>query len=298
MAEIRDVAVVAIVLNYRDTMRTQRCIASVLKEGADGVVVWDNSEDDDLSATQIRQSLDARVELIVSASNLGFGAGVNAALACMQERWPGAAALLVNNDAELRPDALRVMRAHLRHDTVVAPGIDHAGHVVHMRYMHRWLGVQTVGPFPGAFEFPSGACLLLPPALSVGPLFDEAFFMYGEDVELGWRLLRSPHWHVKATGTVLVDHEVAASSGNRTFFYETHLAASHWLLATRLAEGPFSRVVLKMCRCAYLLARATIRSIRHWSTLPWRGLWAGYRLAITRSRAIPSCGHRHGRLMP
>lgn len=288
LTAISHVKVVAIILSYRDALRTQRCVLSALDEGADGVVIWDNSDDGGESAGSI-EVCDPRVELIVSPRNLGFGAGVNAALAYMQTRWPGAAALLLNNDATLRPRGLSDMLAHLRADTVVAPGINHAGEAVFLRYMHRCSGAQLVRPMTGAFAFPSGACLLLPPSLSVGPLFDEAFFMYGEDVDLGWRLLRSRHWHVKSTGTVLVDHEVAASSGRRTHFYETHVAASHWLLATRLATGPLDRVFLKLCRGIYLLARALVRSLREHSVMPWRGLWSGYRLAVVRDRE-----HRRG----
>jgi N-acetylglucosaminyl-diphospho-decaprenol L-rhamnosyltransferase len=298
MPERSEAAVVAIVLNFRDPGRTQLCIASVLREGALGVVVWDNSEDGGTSAAMLRHDLDSRVELVVSQRNLGFGAGVNAALSHMQARWPGAAALLINNDAELRPGALRHMRACMDEDTVVVPGIDHAGQVVHMRYMHRWFGAQLDRPAPGAFEFPSGACLLLPPGLSKGPLFDDAFFMYGEDVELGWRLLQSPRWHARSTGSVLVDHEVAASSGPRTLFYETHVAASHWLLANRLARGRVDRVLLKVCRCAYLLSRATVRSMRLQSMLPWRGLWSGLRLARVQERAAGSGARVTKGLMP
>lgn len=278
------VTVVAIILSYRDAPRTQRCVLSALEEGVDGVVIWDNSDDGGQSSGLIREVRDSRVELVVSPTNLGFGAGVNAALAHMQARWPGAAALLLNNDATLRKGALANMLAHFHVDTVVVPGIDHAGEIVFMRYMHRWSGSQLNGPTTGAFAFPSGACLLLPSSLSVGALFDEAFFMYGEDVDLGWRLIRSQRWQVKSTGTVLVDHEVAASSGRRTLFYETHVVASHWLLATRLATGQLDRVFLKLCRAIYLLARASVRSFRERSALPWRGLWAGYRLAVSRDR--------------
>lgn len=285
MVRISEVTVVAIILNFRDPTRTRRCVASALREGADGVVVWDNSDDGGGSAALLRQAVDPRVELVVSERNLGFGAGVNAALEHMQTRWPGAAALLLNNDAELRHDALSHMRACMDEYTVVVPGIDHAGRVIHMRYMHRWLGAQLDRPTAGAFEFPSGACLLLPPGLSQGPLFDDAFFMYGEDAELGWRLLRSPRWRARPTGSVLVDHEVAASSGPRTLFYETHVVASHWLLADRLAKGRIDRALLKACRCAYLLSRAAIRSMRLRSSLPWQGLWAGLRLARMQERA-------------
>lgn len=278
------VTVVAVILSYRDALRTQRCVLSALEEGVDGVVIWDNSDDGGLSAGLISKVLCPRVELVVSSTNLGFGAGVNAALAHMQARWPGATALLLNNDATLRKGALSNMLSHLDVDTVVAPGIDHAGEIVFLRYMHRWSGCQLAGPMRGAFAFPSGACLLLPPSLSVGMLFDEAFFMYGEDVDLGWRLLNSRRWHVKSTGTVLVDHEVASSSGRRTLFYETHVAASHWLLATRLATGSLDRAFLKLCRGIYLLTRASVRSFRDRSALPWLGLWAGYRLAVSRQR--------------
>ncbi|WP_448098461.1 glycosyltransferase [Luteibacter yeojuensis] len=280
----RNPKVIGVLLNYRDATRSIRCVKSLLDEGVDGVVVWDNSADDGVSASAISASIDSRVELVVSERNLGFAAGMNAALSVMQVRWAGESALLINNDATLRAGALAAMRVLADEDAIVAPVIDHAGDVVGFRYSHRWFGVQAKRPFPGAFPFASGACLLLPPAASQSPLFDESFFMYGEDVELGWRLWTAKRWLVKVTEEPQVDHEVGASSGKGSMFYETQIAAAHWLLADRLGKGSVDRCLLHACRGAYLIVRATFRSVRSKSLVPWRGLASGIRQARAINR--------------
>jgi hypothetical protein len=55
--------VTAILLNYRDAVRSLACLQSLLVEGVEHVMVWDNSEDGWLSAAEIqRENLDeARV---------------------------------------------------------------------------------------------------------------------------------------------------------------------------------------------------------------------------------------------
>ncbi|NID16762.1 glycosyltransferase [Luteibacter yeojuensis] len=282
--------IIGILLNYRDATRSLRCVRSLLDEGVDGVVLWDNSADHGASASSISASIDDRVELFVSEQNLGFAAGMNAALSIMQNRWAGASALLINNDATLRKGALAAMSALADAGTIVAPVIDHSGDVVEFRYSHRWLGIQTKRPFPGAFPFASGACLLLPPSISHAPLFDEAFFMYGEDVDLGWRLCVTKRWSIKLTEKPQVDHEVGASSGKGSMFYETQMAAAHWLLADRLAKGSIDRCLLHASRGAYLVVRAVIRSVRSKSLVPWRGLASGIRQARAISRGEVGTG--------
>lgn len=286
----RNPKIIGVLLNYRDASRSIHCVNSLLDEGVDGVVVWDNSADDGVSANVISASVDSRVELVVSERNLGFAAGMNAALSIMQARWAGASALVINNDATLRMGALTAMRILAEEDAIVAPVIDHAGDVVGFRYSHRWFGFQSKRPFPGAFPFASGACLLLPPAASKPPLFDESFFMYGEDVEFGWRTWTTKRWLIKVTAGPQVDHEVGSSSGKGSMFYETQIAAAHWLLASRLSKGPVDRCLLHACRGVYLVVRAAVRSVRSKNLVPWRGLASGIRQARAISRGEVGTG--------
>ena len=104
------------------------------------------------------------------------------------------------------------------------------------------------------------------------PLFDETFFMYGEDVELSWRMRR------QGVQLVLLDrsylhHDGLASSGHASAAYEQYLVQSHWLLAEKLASNAFSARLMRALRIPTLLARACLRSWRYRSWVPLRAFF-------------------------
>jgi len=139
-------------------------------------------------------------------------------------------------------------------------------------------------PWPGSFPYPSGSALLIAPERIELPLFDEDFFMYGEDVMLGWRLGAARMVHVPA---VLVWHEGSASSRNGSVFYELHVAAGHWRLAHKLARNPVDSVLLFACRGISLSTRALIRATRSRSPTPIRGLIHGFQSTISKRYLKP-----------
>ena len=94
---------VGLLLNFRDAGRSFRCIQSLLANGLEHVLVWDNSEDDGQSSKALLALLceERRVSVASEGGNLGFAAGVNRGLDWIRERFPNARVLLINNDAEL-----------------------------------------------------------------------------------------------------------------------------------------------------------------------------------------------------
>lgn len=96
--------IVGLTLNYRDTRRTLRCLQSPWSEGIGHVLVWDNSGDGGASVAELKHLVgaDPWMELVISPENLGFAKAVNRGLKWLEERHPGNAVLLLNNDAELR----------------------------------------------------------------------------------------------------------------------------------------------------------------------------------------------------
>lgn len=67
-----------------------------------------------------------------------------------------------------------------------------------------------------AVDWLSGACLLLRRSAFVALRgFDERFFLYQEDLDLGIRL-RNKGWHMTYLGDVVVSHMQGSSGGNRT----------------------------------------------------------------------------------
>ncbi|MDG2537165.1 glycosyltransferase [Dyella jiangningensis] len=275
--------IVGLVINYRDAARTARCVQSLLDNDVSDIFVLDNSADGGKSAVQLGDALagDRRIQLEVSRENLGFARGVNRGLRRCVECFDPDVILIINNDAVLQPGALSVLSAAaLKHHEswVISMDIDHSGRRQGPLFYQRWSGLQFTRPVAGAFPFASGCCLWVDARKMTFPLLDEAFFMYGEDCELGWRLRQQPgSWtHVAES---LVRHEGAASSGVGTLFYETHMVAAHLLLARKLAHSGIEAAVFSLARIPVLLARASLRSFRYRSWRPWRALWLGTQLA-------------------
>lgn len=283
-------AIAALVLNYRDAARTSRCVASLLSAGVMHVCVWDNSADEGASAAALRDMVaeDDRLSLHVSGHNLGFAAGVNRGLAWLRGRYPEAWVLLLNNDAYLLPGALPALRAALLqqpHAVVAYPAIRQGGRVQGPLYYQRHSGLITHRPLPGSIPYATGCCLLLATDRWTGPWFDETFFMYGEDVELSWRLGPQRLVHVPHARVV---HEGSASSGMATPFYETQLVSSHWRLVDKLARTRVEAMLMRLGRACALPLRAGLRAWRYRSLVPLKALLWGYQHARRPAPARPA----------
>ncbi len=277
--------IVGLILNYRDAARTLQCVHSLLGDGAAHVLVWDNSEDGGTAAANLQNMLvgNTRVSLEISPRNLGFAAGVNRGLAWIRARFPEAWVLLINNDAVLLPGAIDALTAALteNHAAVVAyPTIDHSGRLIGTAFYQRHFGLCVRKRLPGSIPYASGCCQLLAPERLEGVWFDEDFFMYGEDVELGHRLGEQRMVHVP---DVWVRHEGSASSGMGSPFYEARMVAAHWLLARKLARNRWQLGLFWLGRIIVLPVRAVLRAWRYRSLIPLRSFLQGWRLACCRS---------------
>lgn len=272
--------IVGLTLNYRDAERTARCVRALLDNGLDHILVWDNSEDGGTSADQLRAQFDGetRASIEKSPHNLGFAAGVNRGLEWIRSRFPGSWVLLINNDAILLPGAVFPLVEALRQNPaaiIAYPDIDHGGRIIGTAYYQRYFGLYTRRRLLGSIPYASGCCQLLAPERLTGTWFDEDFFMYGEDVELGHRLGPAGMIHVPV---VLVEHEGSASSGMGSPFYEARMVAAHWILARKLARNRLELGLLLGCRCLTIPSRAVIRALRYRSFTPIEALWHGVKL--------------------
>ncbi len=267
----------AITIHFRKPELTAACIDSLLVDGWAPVLVWDNSADDghSLQALAARYAGETRVLLVGNPANLGFGKGMNAALAELGRRGYAGPVLLVNNDAQALPGMRAALLAALPRDSaasaLIAPRILQDGKAQGWLYYHRWLALVTRRPLPGSFAYLSGCCLLVQRTDNAAPLFDEDFFMYGEDVELSWR------WQRQGGALVLLEdawlrHAGSASSGQASPAYERFLVGSHWMLAHKLADHPLQATLMRLLRIPSLTLRATLRSLRYRSWVPLRSL--------------------------
>lgn len=278
-----DPPIIGLTLNYRDTERTLRCVGSLLSNGAEHVVVWDNSDDDGVSAGLLSESLAGNkdVSLLHSLVNVGFAAAVNRGIVWISERFPDAWVALINNDAVFVPGALRHLSGALlnKPEAILSfSDIDHGGEVLGAVYYHRWLGLLTQRRIVGSVMYVSGCAMLIAPPRLEEKLFDESFFMYGEDMELGWRYAPTNDWCAYVP-IVLVRHEGSASSRNGSDFYESRLVAAHLILAKSLSKNYLDYGVMLIGRCLVLTARALVRAFRNKSALPLRALLTGWKLS-------------------
>ncbi|MGX5673015.1 glycosyltransferase [Thermomonas fusca] len=281
----------AITIHFRKPELTARCIDSLLADGWAPVLVWDNSADEgcSLRALAARYAGEPRVQLVANPTNLGFGKGMNAALAELGRRGHAGAVLLVNNDAEALPGMRAALLAALPRDSavpaLVAPRILQDGQVQGWLYYQRWLALVTRRPLPGSIAYLSGCCLLVARSDNSQPLFDEDFFMYGEDVELSWRMRRSGGRLVLLDRSYLL-HEGSVSSGQASEVYERCLVHSHWRLAEKFAGNGFKTVLMRASRLPTLLARAVLRSSRYRSYMPLKSLTEILSKRVSRKLAI------------
>lgn len=259
----------------------------------DLVVVVDNRSTEPERAAVQRLAQAEGWLLVAPASNLGFGAGVNAGAAAAIEQ--GARDLLVlNPDARIDARSVAALRAASAADglTMLAPVIRDPRGGTWFDGADVYLddgatrGRSQRGRFPGAerWEWLSGACLWIPTeAWQLVGGFDEDYFLYWEDVDLSRRLVqRGGRLGVVADAVALHDeggtHRGARQRGrakssvytyynirNRMLFAVKHLDATG-VARWRFAVVPTAReVLLRGGRMSLLRSPGPVRAA-------WRGV--------------------------
>lgn len=198
-----------VIVSYNVRGYLENCLQSVSRalEGIEGeVFVVDNHSDDD-SVETVRTQY-PWVRLIENQENMGFSRANNIAI----REARGEYVLLLNPDtiveeATLR-EVLRFMDEHLKAggagvmmhnaDGSLAPESRRAlptpwvSCLKMLGFTKRYYMSHLPWDQPGRIEVISGAfCFLRKKALDEVGLLDEDFFMYGEDIDLSYRLLKS-----------------------------------------------------------------------------------------------------------
>lgn len=219
--------VAALVLNWRLTDVTLQCLEDLAQCGypALEVLVMDNGSGD--GSAERLQNEAAAAEVTAFPENIGYCAAMNRGFLWARER--GAEfVLFVNNDVRLPAGFLEPMAELLSADPTVA-GVTptilrpdgrvwcQGGSIAFHPNMLKLLGEggepAPVTEGPVAVDFVTGACALyrLSDLEELGGL-DESYFMYWEDVELGWRI-RAREKKLIWLPWVRVTHISSASSG-------------------------------------------------------------------------------------
>lgn len=267
-------------LDYFGAEKTEKCLLSLGNQGVETVYIVDNSGSETATA-KLRDvihrlqsaEMDYKFEVISAAKNLGFARGVNFALSYdRRSESPHDYYLLMNNDALAGPSLVSGLLAALKqnpHAAMSAPRIvsSDRGREYGIWY-HRYLGLLLSQPGRFCFHYLTGCCLLVPRELVENTgLFDEAFFMYGEDAELGWRLSRQGRKIVCATN-VFVRHDLGPSADRASLFYEYHMVRGHLLLSFRTWLHPAEIPLLIITKSLALACRAILRSFRYRTLSP------------------------------
>ena len=233
----RKPGVVSVVLvNFRGADDTINCIATLRQldwpaELLEIVCVENGSGDD--SSARIRAA-DADIELVESKENLGFAGGCNLGVS----KSSGEFVAFLNNDA--RPDAQWIRAAVAAFNeapdigSVASKVLDWDGQLIDfVDSAVTWFGMGykpfCAGPDTGDFEtarnilFGTGAAMFVRSEVfdTVGG-FDERYFMFYEDVDLGWRL-NLLGWKVRYEPKSLAFHKHHASMSKFGAFRETYL---------------------------------------------------------------------------
>lgn len=228
------VTVAVVSWNTRDLL--SQCLSSLRPDVENEIAeVWvhDNASGDG-SAEMVRREF-PWVRLIASRENLGFGAGVNRVAARTRTPWlvaanadvafaPGALNTLIEQ-AERHPGAgalaprLILPDGSTQHSAYAFPTIPYTLAFVtglgrlSRRLARRW----CIGPGFDPDEdrevpWAVGAALLLRREAwdEVGG-FDDAQWMYAEDLDLGWRL-RQTGWHTRYVSGARVTHAESAAT--------------------------------------------------------------------------------------
>lgn len=272
--------VCAIILDYFGADKTKECVSSLVGQHLETVFILDNSGYP-RATEQLQRSLaecantdaEFRIQILAAGKNLGFAKGVNFVLA--HDRCSGAPHdyyLLLNNDALAGPGLVASMLAEFQRDSavaLVAPRIlcSDPGRELGIWY-HRYFGLLLSRPGLGRFHYFTGCCLLFPRHLvTESGIFDASFFMYGEDVELGWRLARQRK-KIICANTVFARHDLGPSVKRATFFYEYHMVRSHLRLSFRTRLRTAETPLLFLAKYATLSCRAAVRSLKYRTLTP------------------------------
>lgn len=280
--------VAAVVVDYDTPEELVGCVASLLAEGAD-VVVVENGRPEPARMALARAGVE--VPVVAPGCNIGYGAGVNRGLAAAQ---PSEYLLACNSDLTVHPGSLGHLVAALDRepawaicgpqivntDRTIYPSVrrfpsmvDAAGHALlalfkpDNRFSRRYRPPTGGGDHPRTADWVSGACFLARrTAFEELGGFDESYFMFAEDMDLCWRAHRAG-WLVGFEPSAEVTHTEGVSRRRHPYrmLIAHHRSALRFAARTtdgwRRAALPLAAAVLGV-RLAISLADQALHRLR------------------------------------
>jgi N-acetylglucosaminyl-diphospho-decaprenol L-rhamnosyltransferase len=269
-----------VVVNYNAGEALGRCVASLREAGISDIVVVDNGSTDESAA--VVESLDPPCLLVRSPANRGYGAGANLGARSIHREL----LFVCNPDLEVEKDSVEhlvdALDAHPRAAVAGPMLVEPDGAVYPSGRSFPGLGDALGHGFVGLFwrgnpwtrryrllgaeqhrervaDWVSGASFLIRRDVfeAVGG-FDEAYFMYVEDVDLCWRAHRAG-WDVVYEPAARVVHEQGRSTSRHPYRMLVAHHRSILRFANRSTEGR-ERLLLPLVALA-LAARLALASL-------------------------------------
>lgn len=229
----QDPKITVVVVNYNGGDYLKGCLASLAAQtfaDFETIVVDNASSDGSLEAIAEKPP---RTQILRQIENLGFAKGNNVGAAAGRGRWLA----LLNPDAEAAPDWLaqlmQAVAARPSHRMVASLQIslhdslklDGAGDC-YLAYGYAWRGgfghPVAHRPPEGECFAPCGAAALYPrEAFLAAGGFEERYFCYHEDVDIGFRL-RLLGERCQFAPKAVVRHAGSAISGRTSYFSVFH----------------------------------------------------------------------------
>ncbi len=247
-----------IVVNWNGKKYLADCLQSIRAQTFSDyeVILVDNGSTDG-SVEWIRENFPGWVQVLANKRNEGFSGGNNRGIKAAVGKY----IVLLNNDAQADPRwveelvkvaeenpqaGMLACKIYLQGDLKI---IDNVGHLIYRDGLNRGRGRLEVdrGQYEKMEEvfFPSGcAALYRREMLEEVGLFDEDFFAYGDDTDLGFKG-RLAGWKCLYVPKAVVHHRYSQSSGAysalKAFYVERNrvwIAVKYFPL-TLLLESPF-----------------------------------------------------------
>jgi len=271
-----------VIVSYRVRYYLEQCIVSAERatEGIDRRIFVVDNHSDDGTVEYLAERFGSRITLIEGNHNLGFSKANNIAIRQSKSQY----VLLLNPDTFVSEESLQEVLTFM--DT--HPRCGGCGVMMHnadgtlARESRRglptpWVALQKMAgrsdryymshlPWdrPGQIEAMSGAfCMLRREALDKIGLLDEDFFMYGEDIDLSYRLLKGGYenWYVPAR---IVHYK--GESTQKTSFRYVHVFYQAMLIFFRKHYSHVSRfVALPIKTGIYLRALLALLQTQYWN---------------------------------
>jgi N-acetylglucosaminyl-diphospho-decaprenol L-rhamnosyltransferase len=271
----------AVIVSYNSADYLPGCLRSLRSEGMDDIVVVDNASAD--GSVGVVRTTDPGVRVMEAGANLGFGTAANRGVA----ETTGEYVLILNPDTVVEPGATKALAEALDRDpglAVVGPRTENLDGTLYpsvrrfpamgVAFGHAFLGLVWPGnpatrryrmldwdhDRPAAdVDWVGGACMLVRrSAFDLVGGFDEAYFMYVEDVDLCWRLGRAG-WRIGYEPTARVMHALGGSSRDVPY----RMIAEHHRSLYRFVSK--SSAGAKRCMLPVVAAGLGVRTLAAWA---------------------------------